>query len=125
MNKGKGKGFCKSSRVVFSLSILVMLIALALSASAMTLTLQTTTWSLNTLVNISLDAVGTESIGENVTNVAIFASSSSTANSSKSKLINLKNPSEKTFMDRARKNFLLETISSRWGRWEYCHIRNI
>ena len=105
MKKSKGKGCCKINRVVISLSILVMLIALALSASAMTLTLQTTTWSLNTLVNISLDAVGTESIGENVTNVAIFASSSSTANSSTSKLINLTNASDKNFMDMASANF--------------------
>ena len=105
MKKSKGKGCCKINRVVISLSILVMLIALALSASAMTLTLQTTTWSLNTLVNISLDKVGTESIGENVTNVAIFASSTSTANSSTSKLINLTNASDQNFMDMASANF--------------------
>lgn len=96
--KKNNKGFYKSRKVVISLVSLLMLIALALSAigAPHSLTLNTLTLQENTVVNVSTKTANDGS-QVNISNIALFGSSSLTANSSSRKIFNITNTTATNF----------------------------
>ena len=91
-------------KIIFLMCLISLLVIGVVSATVPSLTLETTTWNLDTPVNISLTS------GANITNLAIFGSSSSTANSSTSLIINITNSSTKNFMDGNDANFTFQSF---------------